>query len=485
MGRMYLSHPSPIMPTASWWKKRIVFLALLVLQVTASNNVNHSPRRSSNDRWIVRKPQTQPLHRVSKSTEALLRQSQPDCLDGSRGDDSRIRIRGGGDDRPSAAFQKRVVASIVLLAGLSLVVMFGQEPGLQFLVWILTPGLYHEATAVVQQIASNPQVAPTTAASTATSSEEVVLAPESNREGGLSAQVVSDAVASTPDTDTAMNPDTATTTPDTTTSKMAKPFFVSDAVSTPDTAIVTPDTTMNKTAKPFINKWWWFVTYTLGLSSQTNHLLRIPDAWLPSIHLASFGMIMGGLVQVVLQLNARGSDIADFIRACEELAIAHLAIFLTLLPATAWMSAVHLFGKEWVLYAAFLVVINDTAAYFFGKNFGKHALLPKISPNKTWEGWMGALVSTLLLSFPLWKALFQNTAANYDRHAFVLALYCAVVAPFGGFLASTVKRAYGKKDFGSLIAGHGGLIDRLDCQLVTAPFVYLYLTAVKVKGSPV
>jgi phosphatidate cytidylyltransferase len=464
---MYLSHPSPVMPTASCWRKRIFFLALLVLQssllATASNNVNLSPR-SSNDRWIVRKPQQsqQSLHRVSKSTKTLLRPAQPDFPEDIRKDDSRIQIRGGGgDDRPSSSsssFQKRVLASIVLLAGLSLVVAFGQEPGLQALVWILTPGLYHEATAVVQQYARDPQVTATDTPATSTSSEEVVLVPKSaDQEGVLSAEVVSDAVTGTPDTDIA----------------------ISFTIATP-----TPDTSTNKATKPFINKWWWFVTYTLGLSGQTNHLLRIPDSWLPSIHLASFGMIMGGLVQVVLQLNARGSDIADFIRACEELAIAHLAIILTLLPATAWMSAVHLFGKEWVLYTAFLVVINDTAAYFFGKNFGKHALLPKISPNKTWEGWMGALVSTLLLSFPLWKALFQSTATSYDRHAFVLALYCAVVAPFGGFLASTVKRAYGKKDFGSLIAGHGGLIDRLDCQLVTAPFVYLYLTAVKVKGSP-
>jgi CDP-diglyceride synthetase len=49
------------------------------------------------------------------------------------------------------------------------------------------------------------------------------------------------------------------------------------------------------------------------------------------------------------------------------------------------------------------------------------------------------------------------------------------VAPFGGFLASIVKRAYGKKDFSNLIAGHGGFIDRLDCQIITAPFVYLYV----------
>jgi phosphatidate cytidylyltransferase len=432
MGKMSLSHPSPIMPAASWWIKRIFFLALLVLEssllATASNNAKISPARSSKDRWI-RKP-AQPLHLpvLSKSTESLLRQAQPDGPYFSRGDDSRLRIRGGGD--PSS-FQTRMVASIVLLAGLSFVVSYGQEPGLQLLVWILTPGLYNEATTIVQQSAQ-------AATPTAAASGEVVMVPTSDQ-GVLPAQV-SD--ASTPD-------DIATSNPATT-----------------------------KATTPFINKWWWFIAYTLGLSGKTNHLLQIPDSWLPSVHLASFGMIMGGLVQVILQLNARGSDTADFERACEELAIAHLGVILTLVPATAWMSAVHIFGKEWVLYAAFLVVINDTAAYFFGKKFGKHALLPKISPNKTWEGWMGALVSTLLLSFPLWKALFQNTA-TYDRHALVLALYCAVVAPFGGFLASTVKRAYGKKDFGSLIAGHGGLIDRLDCQLVTAPFVYLYLTVVK------
>jgi phosphatidate cytidylyltransferase len=460
MGMMSLSHPSPTptTPTASWGRKRIIFLALLVLQQSslltngASNHVNNSPLRSSNsnDRWLQQIPQSQsqhkPLHRVAKSTEGLLRQAQPDCPHDSCGDDSRIRIRGGGAKDPSS-FQKRMIASILLLAGLSVVVSYGQEPGLQLLVWLLTPGLFNEATSIVQQ------ATPTVAAS-----GEVVLAPKADQE--VSPEQVSD-----------------TTTPNTTVPDTA---IADTATSTPN--IATPDTA-KATKKPFINKWWWFVTYTLGLSSKTNHLLQIPDSWLPSVHLASFGMIMGGLVQVVLQLNARGSDIADFERACEELAIAHLGIILTLVPATAWLSAVHLFGKEWVLYAAFLVVINDTAAYIFGKNFGKNALLPKISPNKTWEGWMGALVSTLILSFPLWKVLFQNVA-RYDRHAFVLALYCAVVAPFGGFLASTVKRAYGKKDFGSLIAGHGGLIDRLDCQLVTAPFVYLYLTAVKVKVSP-
>ena len=61
------------------------------------------------------------------------------------------------------------------------------------------------------------------------------------------------------------------------------------------------------------------------------------------------------------------------------------------------------------------------------------------------------------------------------QHAIAMALYISLVSPFGGFLASAVKRAHGAKDFGTLIPGHGGLVDRFDCQVVTAPFVFLYL----------
>mmetsp|Transcript_768 Transcript_768/g.1404 ORF Transcript_768/g.1404 Transcript_768/m.1404 type:complete len:99 (+) Transcript_768:120-416(+) len=57
----------------------------------------------------------------------------------------------------------------------------------------------------------------------------------------------------------------------------------------------------------------------------------------------------------------------------------------------------------------------------------------------------------------------------------VLAVFASLVGPFGGFLASIIKRAYHRKDFGNLLPGHGGFVDRLDCQLVLAPFVYLYL----------
>ena len=139
-----------------------------------------------------------------------------------------------------------------------------------------------------------------------------------------------------------------------------------------------------------------------------------------------------------------------------------------------WILTIQQYGMKWVGYPAALVAINDTMAYFFGVLFGKHPLLAKISPKKTWEGFIGAALSTMGLSVPLW-GLFFGTTPVHAQHVIGLAVYVSLAAPFGGFLASIVKRTYGQKDFGSLIPGHGGLVDRLDCQLMVAPFVYLGL----------
>jgi phosphatidate cytidylyltransferase len=141
-----------------------------------------------------------------------------------------------------------------------------------------------------------------------------------------------------------------------------------------------------------------------------------------------------------------------------------------------WIKTVKEYGLVWVLFPAFLVVVNDTMAYVFGVLLGKHKLLPRLSPKKTVEGFIGAGVSTLAVAVPLLKCMMGKDGVNYaGRHALALALYVSLVSPFGGFLASAVKRAHGAKDFGTLIPGHGGVVDRFDCQIVTAPFVYLYL----------
>lgn len=219
----------------------------------------------------------------------------------------------------------------------------------------------------------------------------------------------------------------------------------------------------------YSNRWWWFAAYSM--LSTLPRFLTLPDAVLQMTGLC---MIAGGWVAWIVHLNKL--DAAHFRSAWSQVAHYHMAILLTLVPAACWIATIDEFGRAWALYAALLVIINDTMAYLVGFSLGKSPLLPVISPKKTWEGFGGALVSTLALSLLLWKVFFP--ADGYNHHAFLIALYCSTVAPFGGFMASTVKRAYDRKDFGNLIAGHGGLVDRLDCQLMTAPFVYLYLRAV-------
>jgi len=125
------------------------------------------------------------------------------------------------------------------------------------------------------------------------------------------------------------------------------------------------------------------------------------------------------------------------------------------------------FGKKWVGIPALLVIINDTMAYVFGKTMGRHPILSVISPNKTWEGFIGAAFSTLLASYYMLES---------QKDALVFGSVVSLIGPFGGFLASLIKRAYMEKDFGSVFRGHGGFVDRLDCQLILAPLVFLYLT---------
>ncbi|KAI7895722.1 phosphatidate cytidylyltransferase [Mucor mucedo] len=120
------------------------------------------------------------------------------------------------------------------------------------------------------------------------------------------------------------------------------------------------------------------------------------------------------------------------------------------------------------LFPCSLVVINDTAAYICGRLFGKRKLL-NISPKKTMEGFVGAGIVTVLIAFK------NTTVYNHIQfHGMVIGIFASIVAPFGGFFSSAVKRAGKIKDFGQWIPGHGGLLDRVDCQLFMAVFTFVY-----------
>jgi len=165
----------------------------------------------------------------------------------------------------------------------------------------------------------------------------------------------------------------------------------------------------------------------------------------------------------------------------------------------------------WFFLSIALIIWNDSAAYFCGRIFGRVPLI-KLSPKKTLEGFVGALIFVPVLGFfaPLVFAkipiFFCHNVKPFDFyvqcetppefvpfeisilsnkfsilpsqiHGFVMGMFASYLAPFGGFLASGLKRAASIKDFGNIIPGHGGILDRIDCQLVMAAFSYLYIKA--------
>jgi phosphatidate cytidylyltransferase len=121
----------------------------------------------------------------------------------------------------------------------------------------------------------------------------------------------------------------------------------------------------------------------------------------------------------------------------------------------------------------FLVVVvqlSDVFQYVWGKLVGRHPIAPTVSPNKTWEGFVGGIVCAVLLGTSLWWITPFN-----PWQAALMALAIAMMGFVGGLVMSAVKRDRGVKDYGSLIEGHGGVLDRVDSLLFAAP-LFFHLT---------
>ncbi len=128
-------------------------------------------------------------------------------------------------------------------------------------------------------------------------------------------------------------------------------------------------------------------------------------------------------------------------------------------------------GPGLVLYLVFLTQFNDVAQYTWGKMLGKRKIVPAVSPNKTWEGFMGGLLTTTILATILSGVLTPLS--------FFQAVLAGVIISGGGFLGdviiSALKRDLGVKDSGSLLPGHGGILDRIDSLMYTAPLFFHYV----------
>jgi phosphatidate cytidylyltransferase len=128
-------------------------------------------------------------------------------------------------------------------------------------------------------------------------------------------------------------------------------------------------------------------------------------------------------------------------------------------------------GPSWVLFTVFSAMGSDTGGYFTGHAFGRHKLAPEISPGKTVEGSIGAVGGAMLIA---WLCSMVFFPLLRPREALVLGAAISVLAQLGDLCESAIKRAFGAKDSGWIIPGHGGILDRLDSLLFPAVFAYYY-----------
>lgn len=151
---------------------------------------------------------------------------------------------------------------------------------------------------------------------------------------------------------------------------------------------------------------------------------------------------------------------------------ARLMLIGFLMIAPLWLAFICAKGANpWLLLTLLATIwIADSAAYFAGKNFGKHKLAPNISPGKTWEGVLGALVGVTILGLVLTLSGLVTQLA-----VFPLLWLVAGLGVVGDLFESLIKRQFGKKDSGTLLPGHGGILDRIDGLLPSLPIAVLVI----------
>jgi phosphatidate cytidylyltransferase len=172
--------------------------------------------------------------------------------------------------------------------------------------------------------------------------------------------------------------------------------------------------------------------------------------------------------------SALAGDSKDFLMRNAEIqwGLMVCVYFLSYAPALLSLS-IPGYGTQTaklLCFFVFVVQVSDVMQYVFGKCFGKHKIVPEISPNKTVEGFVGGILSAVALGTCFW---WMTPFAPWQ--AALMALVISLMGFGGGIVMSAIKRDRGLKDYGTLIPGHGGMIDRIDSLCFAAP-IFFHLT---------
>lgn len=181
------------------------------------------------------------------------------------------------------------------------------------------------------------------------------------------------------------------------------------------------------------------------------------------------------LLPVLLMLPFIFSLFGNFVKATAEIGIVLTGIVLLAAPFALFVSFLTLSndlitGKEFLLMYLVILWVFDSFAYIVGSFAGRHKLYERLSPGKTWEGILGGLFFGFLTA---WIISLVYTGIPMI-HWFIVALIIMIFGTFGDLIESMFKRNAGVKDSGNLLPGHGGILDRFDAVLFSAPVVYFY-----------
>ena len=205
--------------------------------------------------------------------------------------------------------------------------------------------------------------------------------------------------------------------------------------------------------------------------------IALYDVFLPAGRLSGGSALLAGALLVFVLLAALFSflmfsggkyEVKDI--AVTLLGIIYIPFLFSFFTLTRRMEQGHLY--IWLILIG--ACVTDTFAFFTGITIGRVKIVPKISPKKTLEGCIGG-VAGCIIAMTLFGYFFRNELNVPLIHFAVLGLICGIISQLGDWSASAVKRAVGIKDYGNLMPGHGGVLDRVDSILFTAPAVYFYI----------
>ena len=187
------------------------------------------------------------------------------------------------------------------------------------------------------------------------------------------------------------------------------------------------------------------------------------------VMMLSYVAILLVIVRLIMQLYSHRAD------TVKHIAYSLMSIFYVAVPLASAIMLYFAFGKAIMLLVFIMIWLNDTGAFLVGSALGSHHLFKRLSPKKSWEGFVGGLCFCIAAGYLAKPVAPEYFAIYSDGWLVGLGVLVCAMSTWGDLFESMIKRTFGVKDSGNILPGHGGILDRIDSLLFVAPSVLLYL----------